>query len=85
MSDSMYVVVMQLCYDLSSHLRRLLDASSNSFWKTGWVYTRVLDHVAFACDGRFFVLCVSIFSFFSLIALYSKQKDVFLVLQARLF
>ncbi|PWA89002.1 SBP-like protein [Artemisia annua] len=42
----------ELCYDLSSHLRRLLDASSNSFWKTGWVYTRVLDHVAFACDGQ---------------------------------
>ncbi|KAL8216285.1 hypothetical protein R6Q57_023122 [Mikania cordata] len=42
----------ELCYDLSSHMRKLLDASSNSFWRTGWVYTRVLDHVAFACDGQ---------------------------------
>ncbi|XP_024993790.1 squamosa promoter-binding-like protein 1 isoform X1 [Cynara cardunculus var. scolymus] len=42
----------ELCYDLSSHLRKLLDASSNSFWRTGWVYTRVLDHVAFVCDGQ---------------------------------
>ncbi|XP_076951130.1 squamosa promoter-binding-like protein 12, partial [Bidens hawaiensis] len=42
----------ELCYDLSSHMRKLLDASSNSFWRTGWIYTRVLDHVAFACDGQ---------------------------------
>ncbi|KAL4579205.1 hypothetical protein LXL04_015343 [Taraxacum kok-saghyz] len=42
----------ELCYDLSSHLRKLLEASSNSFWRTGWVYTRVLDHVAFSCNGQ---------------------------------
>ncbi|KAF5806219.1 putative transcription factor SBP family [Helianthus annuus] len=42
----------ELCYDLSSHMRKLLDASSNSFWRTGWIYTRVLDHVAFSCDGQ---------------------------------
>ncbi|KAJ9546331.1 hypothetical protein OSB04_018874 [Centaurea solstitialis] len=42
----------ELCYDLSNHLRKLLDASGNSFWRTGWVYTRVLDHVAFVCDGQ---------------------------------
>ncbi|XP_023764294.1 squamosa promoter-binding-like protein 1 isoform X1 [Lactuca sativa] len=42
----------ELCYDLSSNLRKLLEASSDSFWRTGWIYTRVLDHVAFACDGQ---------------------------------
>ncbi|XP_023765746.1 squamosa promoter-binding-like protein 1 isoform X2 [Lactuca sativa] len=42
----------ELCYDLSTHLRKLLDASNNSFWRTGWVYTRVLDHVAFSCNGQ---------------------------------
>ncbi|KAK1407780.1 hypothetical protein QVD17_39407 [Tagetes erecta] len=42
----------ELCFDLSTHMRKLLDASSNSFWRTGWVYTRVLDHVAFSCDGQ---------------------------------
>lgn len=42
----------ELCYDLNNHLRKLFDASSNSFWRNGWVYTRVLDHVAFVCDGQ---------------------------------
>ncbi|XP_071692076.1 squamosa promoter-binding-like protein 1 isoform X2 [Rutidosis leptorrhynchoides] len=42
----------ELSYDLSNHLRKLLDASNGPFWKTGWIYTRVLDHVAFACDGQ---------------------------------
>lgn len=42
----------ELCYDLSSHLKKLLEASDNSFWRTGWVYTRVLDHVAFSCNGQ---------------------------------
>nr|XP_043638734.1 squamosa promoter-binding-like protein 1 [Erigeron canadensis] len=42
----------ELCYDLSNHLLKLLEASNNSFWRTGWVYTRVLDHVAFVCDGQ---------------------------------
>lgn len=42
----------ELCYDLGNHLRKLLDASSNSFWRTGWLYTRVLDRVAFVCDGQ---------------------------------
>ncbi|KAI3505970.1 hypothetical protein L1887_28322 [Cichorium endivia] len=42
----------ELCYDLSSHFRKLLDASGNSFWRTGWVYARVIDHVAFSCNGQ---------------------------------
>lgn len=42
----------ELCYDLSSNLRKLLEASNDSFWRTGWIYTRVQDHVAFTCDGQ---------------------------------
>ncbi|KAL3508225.1 hypothetical protein ACH5RR_033607 [Cinchona calisaya] len=42
----------ELCYDLSSSLRRLLDASTDSFWKTGWIYARVRHRVAFVYDGR---------------------------------
>lgn len=45
----------ELCYDLSSNLRKLLEASNDSFWRTGWIYTRVLDHVAFACNGQIVV------------------------------
>ncbi|KAI3753965.1 hypothetical protein L2E82_26031 [Cichorium intybus] len=44
-------IILSLCYDLGSNLRRLLEAYNDSFWRTGWIYTRVLDHVAFACDG----------------------------------
>lgn len=42
----------ELCFDLSSSLRKLVDASSDSFWRKGWVYARVLHHVAFVCDGQ---------------------------------
>ncbi|XP_071701781.1 squamosa promoter-binding-like protein 1 [Rutidosis leptorrhynchoides] len=42
----------ELCYDLSNQMRKLFDVSNDSFWRTGWIYTRVLDHVAFACDGQ---------------------------------
>ncbi|KAI3709196.1 hypothetical protein L2E82_38955 [Cichorium intybus] len=43
-------IILSLCYDLGSNLRRLPEAYNDSFWRTGWIYTRVLDHVAFACD-----------------------------------
>ncbi|XP_031097262.1 squamosa promoter-binding-like protein 1 isoform X1 [Ipomoea triloba] len=42
----------ELCCDLSSSLRKLLDASSDSFWKTGWIYTRVQNRVAFVFNGQ---------------------------------
>ncbi|KAA8527982.1 hypothetical protein F0562_035149 [Nyssa sinensis] len=42
----------QLCSDLSSSLSRLLDASNDSFWTTGWVYTRVRHQVAFIYNGQ---------------------------------
>ncbi|XP_027164714.1 squamosa promoter-binding-like protein 1 [Coffea eugenioides] len=41
----------ELCYDLTSSLRRLLDASTDSFWKSGWIYARVRHRVAFVYDG----------------------------------
>ncbi|PSR85250.1 Squamosa promoter-binding-like protein [Actinidia chinensis var. chinensis] len=42
----------ELCSDLSSSLARLLNASNDSFWRTGWVYTRVNHHVAFIYNGQ---------------------------------
>uniref|UniRef100_A0A5B7BUB4 Putative squamosa promoter-binding-like protein 12 n=1 Tax=Davidia involucrata TaxID=16924 RepID=A0A5B7BUB4_DAVIN len=42
----------QLCCDLSSSLSKLLDASNDSFWRTGWVYTRVRHQVAFIYNGQ---------------------------------
>lgn len=42
----------ELCCDLSSSLTRLLDASNDSFWRTGWVYTRVQHRVAFLYSGQ---------------------------------
>ncbi|XP_059632030.1 squamosa promoter-binding-like protein 1 isoform X2 [Cornus florida] len=42
----------QLCCDLSSSLSRLLDESKDSFWRTGWVYTRVQHRVAFIYNGQ---------------------------------
>ncbi|KAL6952972.1 hypothetical protein U1Q18_041380 [Sarracenia purpurea var. burkii] len=42
----------QLCSDLSKSLTRLLDASNDSLWSTGWVYTRVQHHVAFIYNGQ---------------------------------
>ena len=49
----LYCCCLQLCSDLSSSLTRLLNASNDSFWRTGWVYTRVNHHVAFIYDGLF--------------------------------
>ncbi|KAK8681945.1 hypothetical protein V6N13_054342 [Hibiscus sabdariffa] len=42
----------ELCCDLDSSLRRLVDVSDDSFWKTGWVYVRVRHSVAFIFNGR---------------------------------
>ncbi|XP_038988522.1 squamosa promoter-binding-like protein 6 [Phoenix dactylifera] len=42
----------ELCYDLSSNLNRLLHNSSGNFWRTGWIYARVQDHIAFIYNGQ---------------------------------
>ncbi|KAJ1437057.1 SBP domain [Sesbania bispinosa] len=42
----------ELCYNLGSSLRKLLAASNDSFWRTGWVYTRVRHSVAFLYNGQ---------------------------------
>lgn len=63
-----YRCCLQLCCDLSSSLTRLIDASNDSFWRTGWVYTRVQHRVAFLYSGLFFAFCCfngsSVVSFF---------------------
>ncbi|KAL0388942.1 UNVERIFIED_CONTAM: Squamosa promoter-binding-like protein 1 [Sesamum radiatum] len=38
--------------DLTSSLRRLVNSSSDSFWRTGWIFTRVQHHVTFVCNGE---------------------------------
>ncbi|KAJ0092906.1 hypothetical protein Patl1_24750 [Pistacia atlantica] len=42
----------ELCCDLGSSLRKLLDGSDESFWKTGWLYARVQHSVAFIYNGQ---------------------------------
>ncbi|KAM7487994.1 hypothetical protein LguiB_025478 [Lonicera macranthoides] len=42
----------ELYGDLRCSLRRLMDGSSDSFWKTGWIYARVRNRVAFAYNGQ---------------------------------
>ncbi|XVE82356.1 hypothetical protein DITRI_Ditri15bG0142100 [Diplodiscus trichospermus] len=42
----------ELFCDLGSSLRRLVEMSNDSFWKTGWVYARVQHSVAFIYNGR---------------------------------
>ncbi|XVF38965.1 hypothetical protein REPUB_Repub20aG0148500 [Reevesia pubescens] len=42
----------ELCCDLGSSLRRLVDVSNDSFWAKGWVYARVQQSVAFIYNGR---------------------------------
>ncbi|GMH08719.1 hypothetical protein Nepgr_010559 [Nepenthes gracilis] len=42
----------ELCCNLGSSLIRLLDVSNDPFWRTGWIYTRVRNRVAFICNGQ---------------------------------
>ncbi|KAI3459169.1 hypothetical protein Pfo_015832 [Paulownia fortunei] len=42
----------ELYCNLNSSLRRLLDSSTDSFWRTGWIYTRVRHRVTFVYNGQ---------------------------------
>ncbi|XP_043708817.1 squamosa promoter-binding-like protein 1 [Telopea speciosissima] len=42
----------EICCDLSSTLSRLLDASDDNFWRTGWVYARIKHQIAFIYNGQ---------------------------------
>lgn len=42
----------ELCSDLSSCLTRLFEVSDDPFWRTGWVYVRVQNQIAFVYDGQ---------------------------------
>ena len=42
---------LQLCYDLTSSLNRLLDVSDDTFWRNGWVHIRVQHQMAFIFNG----------------------------------
>ncbi|KAK3189925.1 hypothetical protein Dsin_029486 [Dipteronia sinensis] len=42
----------ELCCDMGSSLRRLLDGSNDPFWRTGWLYARVQHSMAFIYNGQ---------------------------------
>lgn len=46
-----FVPLLQLCYDLTSSLNRLLDVSDDTFWRNGWVHIRVQHQMAFIFNG----------------------------------
>ncbi|CAO2818215.1 unnamed protein product [Amaranthus hypochondriacus] len=41
----------ELCSDLSSCLTRLFNVTDDTFWKSGWVYVRVRNQIAFVHNG----------------------------------
>ena len=45
------VAFLQLCYDLTSNLNRLLEVADDTFWRTGWVHIRVQHQMAFIFNG----------------------------------
>ncbi|CAL0320893.1 unnamed protein product [Lupinus luteus] len=42
----------ELCYNLTSSLKRLLDVSEDTFWRSGWVHIRVQHQIAFIFNGQ---------------------------------
>lgn len=42
----------RLYRDLTSSLMRLLDSSTDPFWRTGWIYARVQHRVTFMYNGQ---------------------------------
>nr|AGI62059.1 SQUAMOSA promoter-binding-like 11 [Erycina pusilla] len=42
----------ELFRDLGSRLKRLLLLSNDDFWRMGWIYTRVQNHIAFIYNGQ---------------------------------
>ncbi|XP_015574731.1 squamosa promoter-binding-like protein 1 isoform X2 [Ricinus communis] len=42
----------EICIDLGARLSKLLDGSTDSFWRTGWVYARVQHCVSFIYNGQ---------------------------------
>ncbi|KAK7255818.1 hypothetical protein RIF29_29240 [Crotalaria pallida] len=50
--SELILAIVKLGSDLGSSLRKLLAASNDSLWRTGWVYTRVQHSVAFLYNGQ---------------------------------
>ncbi|KAK4478361.1 hypothetical protein RD792_017651 [Penstemon davidsonii] len=42
----------ELYCDLNTSLRRLLDSSTDSIWRTGWIYTRIGHRATFVYNGQ---------------------------------
>ncbi|KAL8158925.1 hypothetical protein V2J09_000462 [Rumex salicifolius] len=45
----------ELSSDLGSSLSRLLDTTDDSFWRSGWAYTRVQDQIVFSYNGQILI------------------------------
>ncbi|KAI4370205.1 hypothetical protein MLD38_018575 [Melastoma candidum] len=41
----------ELCHDLGTSLSKLLDLSSDPFWRSGWIFMRLQDFASFIYDG----------------------------------
>jgi len=56
------ILILQLYCNLGSSLRKLLGESNDTFWRTGWVFARVQQSVAFLYNGLFSLIlcCVNI-------------------------
>lgn len=42
---------LQMCNSLSVHLKKLFDVSDDLFWRSGWIYARVQNQIAFVNKG----------------------------------
>lgn len=42
----------EICLHLGASLSKLLEASNDSFWRTGWVYARVQQRLSFIYNGQ---------------------------------
>ncbi|CAN6466999.1 unnamed protein product [Victoria cruziana] len=42
----------EMCNSLSVHLKKLFDVSDDLFWRSGWIYARVQNQIAFVNKGQ---------------------------------
>ncbi|KAK8948057.1 Squamosa promoter-binding-like protein 1 [Platanthera guangdongensis] len=42
----------ELCHDLGASMNRLLHLSTDDFWRKGWIYARLQNHIVLINNGR---------------------------------
>lgn len=42
----------ELCHDLGASMNRLLHISTDDFWRKGWIYARLQNHIVLINNGR---------------------------------